>query len=131
MWQLINLNNGEQLTEPSDLPENWGPIFGLPTLAKDEPEKLANLSWLGDQYKDLGWLEVPDVPKEEPYKPTVKELIDAQVRELLKQSDWRLLPDVPQTVGQRKQWIDYRYRLRNIHLEPGYPDDVVIPNPPQ
>ena len=51
-WQLKKLSTNQSLSEPGPLPVNWGPIFGLHGFS----EKLGNLSWLGSDYEDKGWI---------------------------------------------------------------------------
>tara|TARA_R110002126_G_scaffold4598_1_gene24279 strand:- start:949 stop:1311 length:363 start_codon:yes stop_codon:yes gene_type:complete len=53
-WQLKKLSTNEALSEPSALPINWGPIFGLHGFV----EKLGDLSWLGTAYADQGWVSL-------------------------------------------------------------------------
>lgn len=55
--------------------------------------------------------------------------IDNQRSMLLQQSDWTQLPDVPLITQQK--WLDYRQQLRDITLQPDYPNNVVWPIPPQ
>ena len=49
--------------------------------------------------------------------------------ELLQQSDWTQLPDVP--IETREQWAAYRQALRDVTQQPGFPNDVEWPEPPQ
>jgi len=49
--------------------------------------------------------------------------------ELLKDSDWTQLPDVPQPT--KDAWASYRQQLRDITTQAGYPVNVVWPTPPQ
>lgn len=49
--------------------------------------------------------------------------------DLLVQSDWTQLPDVP--LADKAAWQTYRQALRDITSQPGYPFDVVWPTPPQ
>lgn len=124
LWQLKEISSGKPLNEPQELPENWGPIFGL----KNITEKLSDLSWLGEQYKDIGWFHVDEIP--EPLTSTKAEIELALVKKLLSESDWSVLSDVPMTVGERALWIEYRQALRNVRLQPGFPDDIKWPKQP-
>ena len=49
--------------------------------------------------------------------------------ELLQQSDWTQLPDVPQAT--KDLWATYRQSLRDITTQSGFPTDVVWPSQPQ
>lgn len=48
--------------------------------------------------------------------------------DLLKQSDWTQLPDVPETI--KAKWSLYRQQLRDITQTFASPDLVVFPQPP-
>lgn len=122
MWQLKKLSTGEYLNEPQLLPQNWGPIFGLSGFI----EKLSDLSWLGDEYVDLGWFEVGDIPPLFDELPsTVAEWETA--KRLLRESDWTMLPDVPMNKVDKARWIEYRRQLRDIRLQPGFPEEIDWP----
>lgn len=125
LWQLKRISTGEALNDPQPLPENWGPIFGMSGIV----EKLSDLSWLGSEFIDKGWFVVGDLPapSREELEITVKET----AKTLLKESDWSVLPDVPMSKGERDQWIEYRKALREIDLQPNYPENVVWPAKPQ
>tara|TARA_R100000008_G_C3572059_1_gene162807 strand:- start:75 stop:626 length:552 start_codon:yes stop_codon:yes gene_type:complete len=93
--------------------------------------------------------DVFDHPVDDP--PTPEELLFRLIQdrnELLKDSDWRMLPDAPITTEQKKEWKAYRQKLRDFplqfytaedennivikHLDDGYKsyDDIKWPNPP-
>lgn len=59
-------------------------------------------------------------------------LADAQAKakrsQLLQQSDWTQLPDVP--IATKEAWATYRQALRDITEQPGYPLQVVWPVAP-
>lgn len=120
-WQLMK--GKKALTEPGPLPENWGPICGLEGFR----EKLGDLSWLGDKYAGMGWVEIDDP---QPAPPTEQE-VKAMAKQLLSDTDWSMLPDVPMTVAEKQDWIEYRRRLRNIQLQPGYPENTAFPQQPK
>ena len=54
MWQLRKLSTKEPLSEAGPLPDNYGPIFGLAGIL----DKIGDLSWLGDDFADMGWIEL-------------------------------------------------------------------------
>lgn len=123
---MKNLKTGEALNEPQKLPENWGPIFGLQGVI----DKIGDLSWLGDAYADMGWVEVGDAPPG-PATSTEAELAWERAKQMLRESDWSMLPDVPMTTGQKSAWIAYRKALREIRLQAGFPDDIQWPKAPE
>ena len=117
MWQLKKLSTGETLNAPQKLPENWGPIFGLHGFI----DKLGDLSWLGEAYADQGWFVVGEAPADLA-QATATELAWEQAKQLLRDSDWSMLSDVPMTAGDKTLWIEYRRALREIRLHPEFPN---------
>jgi hypothetical protein len=126
LWQLKKLSSGEALNEPQRLPENWGPIFGLAGFI----DKIGDLSWLGEAYNDTGWVIVGDAPAL-PTESTKAELEWERAKQLLRESDWSVLPDVPLLDFQRTAWIEYRRALRDIRLQSGFPNDIQWPSSPE
>lgn len=49
----------------------------------------------------------------------------------LQASDWTQLPDVPIGPELKEVWAAYRRALRQVTLQPTYPDSVVWPTPPK
>ena len=125
LWQLKKLSTNEPLSEPGPLPNNWGPIFGMPGLQ----EKLGDLSWLGDEYADKGWVQVEGSSKSVE-KASDFVLAWEKAKNMLRDSDWAMLSDSPLTVEERQKWVEYRAKLRNIRYEPGFPDSIVWPVEP-
>jgi len=125
LWQLKKLSTGETLNEPQNLPENWGPIFGMSGFL----DKIGDLTWMGDpQYEGCGWVEVGDAPA---VSSTTAETAWASAKNMLANSDWSMLPDVPMTSGKKAEWIEYRRALREIRLQPGFPDSIQWPVRPE
>lgn len=125
LWQLKKISTNEPQNDPQRLPENWGPIFGLHGFE----EQLGDLSWLGKEYEDLGWFVVGE--EEEAAVATAADLEWERAKQLLRDSDWSVLPDVPMTAGERDAWIIYRKALREIRLQPGFPTEIIWPSAPQ
>ena len=122
---MKRLSNGEELNEPQELPENWGPVFGL----TDCEEKLSDLSWIGSEHEDTGWFYVDDKPP--PPEPASREdLIRQEAWDRLRESDWRMLSDEPITAGKRAEWVAYRQELRRVHVSSVFSDNFKMPNPP-
>jgi hypothetical protein len=117
LWQLKKLSDGSALSEPQPLPENWGPIFGLHGFI----DQIGDLSWLGEAYNDMGWVEVGDAPPA-PAPSSAANLAWDRAKKMLAESDWAVLPDVPMTAGDRDSWIAYRKSLREIKLHPDFPN---------
>ena len=126
LWQLKNLTTNEPLNEPQPLPENWGPIFGLSGFI----DKLDDLSWLGEEYANTGWIVVGeeyDTVDESLVRQTEWE----RAKQLLQESDWTMMPDVSMTKGDKSMWIEYRRQLREIRLQVGFPFEIEWPSPPE
>jgi len=117
LWQLKKLSTNENLTEAGKLPENWGPIFGLAGIT----EKLGDLSWLGEAYADMGWVQVEgELPSS--YLSTPEDIAWETAKKLLRESDWSMLPDVPLNATQKSQWEAYRKSLREIRSHVDFPN---------
>jgi hypothetical protein len=117
LWQLKKLSTNETLNEPQKLPENWGPIFGLAGFE----DRLGDLSWLGEDYADQAWVIVGDAPAG-PAQSTEDDLAWEKAKELLRDSDWSMLSDVPMSSSNKVLWIEYRRSLRDIRLHPDFPN---------
>lgn len=127
LWQLKKLSTGEALNEPQKLPENWGPIFGMPGIQ----DRIGNLSWLGEAYTDQGWVVVEGEAPADPVQATQAELAWENAKRLLRESDWAVLSDVPMNKTQKTLWIEYRRELREVRLQPGFPTNINWPNIPE
>ncbi|MEZ6852119.1 tail fiber assembly protein [Halodesulfovibrio aestuarii] len=51
--------------------------------------------------------------------------------ELLRLSDWAVLPDAPLTLEQKQEWQAYRQALRDIPQQSGFPEFVIVPEAPK
>jgi hypothetical protein len=123
LWQLKRLSTGEALSDKQLLPDNWGPIFGM----RGFEDRLGDLSWLGDAYKDLGWLEV----EEDPPKPMTAEEANLTIDQILKNTAWSVASDdIVITKGERSEWIKFRQAIRDIPLQPGFPTNIIWPSEP-
>jgi len=128
LWQLKKLSTNEALNSPQKLPENWGPIFGLAGVE----DKLGDLSWVG--INDQGWFVVGE--ESDPVSPTTDNQTSSEIQwartlQLLRDSDWSMLPDVPMTNGKKTEWLEYRKALREIKLQVGFPDSIRWPAKPE
>lgn len=132
LWQLKKITTKENLSEPQPLPENWGPIFGMHNIK----DKLGNLSWLGDpELEDMGWFDT-GMPVPEPSVEVIQPVSAAEAtwtraKQLLAESDWSMLPDVPMTKQKKYEWELYRRELREIRSQSGFPDSIAWPNKPE
>lgn len=126
LWQLKNIKTGEALNSPQVLPENWGPIFGLRGIL----EKLGDLSWLGPQYENQGWIEVGELP--DPTIVSKDKVLLKQIEDAIKESDSIVAADNTSiTKGQLADWIEYRRLLREIPLQGGFPEMIDWPLKPE
>lgn len=92
-------------------------------------EKLGDLSWLGEAYADHGWVEVEGEEAVVHAAPGI--LAWEKAKDLLRQSDWSVLPDVPMTVAERQAWKDYRAALRDVRMQSGFPANITWPTKPE
>ena len=137
VWRLKNLQTNEFINEAQPLPENWGPIFGLSGFI----DRLDNLSWLGESYSNFGWFEVgeiedvSEVEEDQLVESTVltkEEEVLAMVQQLLNSSVDKVAADnTNMTAGERAAWIEYRRLLREVHLQPDFPDNIYWPARPE
>lgn len=126
LWQLKKISTGEELNEPQKLPANWGPIFGLAGIQ----DRIGDLSWLGEDYNDQGWVIVGEEPAGT-VAPSPADIAWTDAKQRLKDSDWSVLSDVPMTAGKRTEWIEYRSALRDIRIQPDFPTSITWPVKPE
>lgn len=127
LWQLKKITNNQPLNEPQPLPENWGPIFGMSGFI----ERLSDLSWLGPDYADQGWFVVGEDSNSTTITTQSKsDEVWERSKQLLRDSDWSVLPDVIMTKADKESWYEYRKALREIKLQPGFPNEVQWPSAP-
>ena len=123
MWQLKKLSTNESLNEPQNLPENWGPIFGMSGIQ----DKLGDLSWLGNDFVDQGWVIVG-----EESSPDLVEQVNQDIKNFLIESDPMVsIDNISLTKGQMSEWLEYRRLLREIPLQHGFPNTIIWPTKPQ
>jgi len=123
LWQLKKLSTNEPLNEAQRLPDNWGPIFGLHGVK----DRLGDLSWVGPEYIDQGWVEVG----EETTIPLTEDQARNTISERLKQSAWAVAIDNTEiTKEDLGIWLTYRQALRDIPRQSGYPDIINWPEEP-
>lgn len=123
---MKRLSNGESLSEPQLLPENWGSVFGL----QNFEDKLSDLSWIGPEHAGTGWFHVGDEPPPPP-EATREDLIRQEAWDRLRECDYRMLPDEPITAGKRAEWVEHRRELRRIYNSQTFPEGFKLPNPPE
>ena len=93
-------------------------------------EQLGDLSWLGQNFVDQGWVVVGDAPAD-PAQSTEAELAWEKAKQMLQESDWSMLSDVPMTSGNKALWIEYRRALREVRLQSGFPSNIQWPAKPE
>lgn len=101
----------------ADLP--WSGWFEVP----------ADLRFYGAELLIVDWSTQTCILNQVAYTKMVQDEVLAQRSNLLQQSDWTQLPDVPEAT--KLAWQPYRQALRDIPTQSGYPFDVVWPTPPQ
>ena len=125
LWQLKKLSTNEPLNKPQVLPKNWGAIFGM----EGFKDKLGDLSWIGKP--DMGWFEVGPAPEIDDENLSKKEYVDSQISALLKSSLDKVASDnLEITKGERADWMEYRRLVKEIPLQPGYPETINWPKRP-
>ena len=93
---------------------------------RGEIDRLNNLSWAG--HNDLGWFSV-----ERP-EPVVDKtaVVKDQIQYLLEQSaDKVSIENASITKAERIAWMEYRQALKELHLQVGFPDQVLWPARPE
>lgn len=120
LWQLKNPQTGENIGGLQQLPENWGPIFGM----EGVKDRLGDLSWLG--ITDRCWIQVDAADFPDPVKKDIDDRIEVFNNEANQK-----LSDQSLTKGQWQEWIEYQKQLQNIPLQIGYPNEVLWPIKPE
>lgn len=90
-------------------------------------DRLGDLSWLGDDFVNQGWVEVG----EETTVPMTADEVNATIADRLKDTAWAVAADnMTITKGDRAKWIAFRQALREIPLQVGFPENVQWPSEP-
>tara|TARA_R110002072_G_scaffold296941_1_gene469287 strand:- start:85 stop:453 length:369 start_codon:yes stop_codon:yes gene_type:complete len=113
MWQLKKLSTNEGLSEAGPLPNNWGPIFGL----EGFKEKLGDLSWIGPDYVDQGWVELTSEEQALANKSQVLARIEAE-----KTIANAALNEATITIDSKIAWDNYLTALEVVSLSPDFKD---------
>jgi len=75
----------------------------------------------------MGWFEIGPAPE-----VSLEAKITKQTERLLKESAQYVASDnVTITKGERIAWMDYRQKLRELHLQPGFPNEIFWPARPE
>jgi hypothetical protein len=118
MWQLRKLSTNEALSEAGPLPNNWGPIFGLNGFL----DKISDLSWVGPDYQDMGWIEIPEQEQKQIREAQVHARIDSE-----KVIANTALSALQLTVGEKIAWNDYLLALDSVCLCADFDCDPKFP----
>lgn len=123
-YQLRNKTTDKIEHGPGELPENWGPMLGLPQWGDIGAinEKLKTLP----DYEHYEWESV-DVEDPLPNPEKVEADARSKVKALLRESDWTMLADVVMTNDQKAKWIEYRSLLRSVSKQSGFPMEITWP----
>tara|TARA_R110002072_G_scaffold121879_6_gene256143 strand:+ start:628 stop:867 length:240 start_codon:yes stop_codon:yes gene_type:complete len=79
----------------------------------------------------MGWFELEEYAPEEPATATPEEVEWETAKNLLKESDWTMLSDVLIKTQKRKEYEEYRKKLRDIRKQSGFPHDIKWPLKPK
>ena len=109
------------LKEPGSLPKNWGPIFGLAGIQ----DRLGDLSWLGEAYSDMGWVQL----SEEEEKQLRMEKINNRINEE-KATANTALGSSNITVEEKIAWLEYLTSLDLVCFCPDFDCNPQFPIPP-
>jgi len=120
MWQLRRLSTNEALSEVGPLPTNWGPIFGL----EGFKEKLGDLSWIGPDYVDQGWIELNDTEQKAVQANQTLARIEAE-----KTIANAALSESTLTIGSKVAWENYLSALEAVSLSSDLSDPRFPPRP--
>lgn len=85
---------------------------------------------LPQKHDCMYWFKDGDITEGDLYTPllSLADIARTTRDTLLKESDWVMLPDVPQ--GIKDLWISYRQALRDITDQPGFPTEILWPTKP-
>jgi len=68
----------------------------------------------------------------ETLKPSSEaDIVWEKAKQLLKDSDWAVLPDVIMFKELKDEWIEYRKVIREIRTQSGFPTNVFWPKKPE
>lgn len=121
LWQLRKISTSEALSPAGELPNNWGPIFGLAGVQ----DRIGDLSWLGDAYSDKGWFQLTESEEHDFFKQKV----DAELSSLKAEAN-NTIGSSGITVEQKKKWLEYLIMLDKVPFHPDYPKAVPLPAKP-
>ena len=76
---------------------------------------------MGLEHAGTGWFVVGEEPPP-PKEATPEELAWQRAKQLLAESDWAIMPDVPMSRDEKAGWIEYRRLLRNIRSDNDFPN---------
>lgn len=89
-------------------------------------DRLSDLSWLGIENQAWFEVEVPDPVIDQ------KAIVDQQIaKELADTVQMVALDNLSLTKGQLADWMSYRQLVKEIPLQPDYPNSVIWPIKPE
>jgi len=97
--------------------EEYRVVEGVPVPLPAKPGQ-----WYVFDYIKAQWVDGRSIAE-------IENEVRYQRERLLTQSDWTQLPDIPQAV--KDKWQPYRQALRDITSQPGFPENIQWPEPPQ
>ena len=100
---------------------------GIDTGTALVPKTHPHYSFVLDEIKNNAEIVLKKRVIVETQPPETWDSIRAKRDQLLKDSDWSVLPDAP---TRKKQWMEYRAKLRQITTTFSAPGDVIWPTKP-
>lgn len=86
---------------------------------------MGDLSWAG--HNDIGWFEIGPASE-----PSQADKVKTQIEGMLKESEqYVVIDNASITKGERIAWIDYRQKLKELHLQPRFPENIFWPARPE
>jgi hypothetical protein len=97
--------------------EEYRVVEGVPVPLPAKPDQ-----WYVFDYIKAQWVDGRSIAE-------IENEVRYQRERLLTQSDWTQLPDIDQAT--KDKWQPYRQALRDITSQPGFPENIQWPEPPQ
>lgn len=105
------------------------PYFSFTVI--DNVEKYTT-KFINAKTMDLGYEKLMYIPWDEELKQsrekTEKQIIKEKRNQLLAKTDWIFCSDVH--IMDKDKWLDYRQKLRDLTLQPGFPSNIIWPEKP-
>lgn len=85
------------------------------------------MSWAG--HEDMGWFEIGPEPEPVVDKAAeMKKTIEGMLRDT---EQYVAIDNTSVTKGERVAWMEYRRQLKEVYLQPDYPNIIFWPTRPE